>query len=201
MGVDSIFVFQSRFGIHFQDLWEKEPLPLSAAMWARLAEIGVRTTFIAVTFIATLVLEEVEEEINDLAEETGAAKYDYEQESIILKFYECVSHYHLASLMIKQINRCFSLVLLIITAIDFSASIFYFFQIYIALRRKRLEIDKSLISELQDLFVARDYNGEIIVEEVISSIIGFIHVFLRFGTILIFSHRGSTKVRLLNTLN
>ena len=43
-----------------------EPFPFIFALWVRLAEIGVRITFIAMTLVAALVFEEIEDKIGEL---------------------------------------------------------------------------------------------------------------------------------------
>ena len=71
-----------------------EPFPFIFALWARLAEIGVRITFIAMTFVAALVFEEIEDEIGELEEIQLELRQQHYSFASHLK--RLISHYDLA---------------------------------------------------------------------------------------------------------
>ena len=190
---DSIYVF-----LHLYELptfWDIQPLPLAVAFWARLAEIGVRITFIALTCVAALIYEEIDEEISDLAEQSVIPD---DQGSLERNSDRLIDHYDLACRLVEQINRCFASVLLIITATDFTIAIFEFFQIFITLRREGVRYNNKFYETADELYVARNSDGTINVQRITVIVISFVHVIFRFFAILAASHHATSKVNLYN---
>ena len=73
---DSIFVYEQITSFEESDdqslvFWNIDPLPFTVAMFARLAEIGVRTTFVAMALITIIIFKEIEDEIIDLSEDSA----------------------------------------------------------------------------------------------------------------------------------
>ena len=148
------------------------------------------------TFVAALVLEKVDEEIENIAD---ISTIPGQQKSIPLHLDQIIDYFDLASRLMETISQCFGSVLLIITAIDFSSAIFYFFQIFTSIRfsneSSRSDDENSVHISIRDIFKAYDpLNDKIIIELVVIYFVEFCHVILRFTAILIASHRGTSKV-------
>ena len=101
----------------FHDDISHYPIPPIAALCSRLAEIGVRTTFVAMVSTATLIIEELEERADELEEKLSTDPFNEQQQSNNLDEWKC--QYDLVVRFIDQINRCFGIVLLLISATDF----------------------------------------------------------------------------------
>ena len=97
------------------------PIPVFAALASRLAEIGIRTTFVVMTSVATLLLEELEQRLEEQAENLATSPFDEQQMSKDLDQWKY--QYDLVVRLIEQINRCFSLELLLISQMDFIVSV------------------------------------------------------------------------------
>ena len=209
-GIDSELPFiqyQKHFHRHFRlvycyknypdkachDIWSVEAI--TAAVWARLAEINIRIIFIAMTFIASLVFEEVDEEINYL-EELSTDNID-KGDSLLPKLKEMMSHYNMAFKLVEKINQCFALILLIVTVTDFSTAIHKVYQLFISLRRAgNLEMHDNFMHD------HREFSDDLLVGSLGSNIfemcvvfyVEFIHTILRFTVLLIASQRLNSKV-------
>ena len=122
-------------------IWAMDPVPFVAAVCARLAEIGVRIIFISMTFVSVLVFEEIDDEIIDIVEISAHPK---QQNLLASKLDQLISQNDLCSRLIEQINRCFGLVILFFTCVDFISAIFHFFKIYTYFKSLGLDIDFEL---------------------------------------------------------
>ena len=98
-------------------------LSYTFSFWARLAEIGVRATFITMNFVASLVFEEMNDEISILAQNSADPN---QHDSLPFKLKRLIRNNDLACRLVEQINKCFDSVLLIIAANDFITAIFDF---------------------------------------------------------------------------
>ena len=168
-----------------------EPMPFTFALWARLAEIGIRVTFVALTSIAVLIFEEIEEEIENLAEMSN----DPEQhDSLAINLDQLIVHNDLACRLIQQINRCFGFVLLIITAMDFISTIYEFYLI-----KTELSVDKWTNNLLfyktwEDVSPALPKKNKYIYKGILHCA-KFCHDIVYYTVLLIASHRINSKVQ------
>ena len=175
------------------DVLYEEPLPLIVALWARLAEIGVRVTFVAMTFVASLIFDEIGEEIVNLTD----ISIDPKAKALLsINCGRLISHNDLAIRLIEQINKNFGFVLLIISAIDFSSAIFYFNQIK---SQVAVRIERSLFAfEMDAYYTDKDVKfhktSSLDFYEAIFSCAQFLHSVARFTGLLIASHRVNAKV-------
>ena len=96
-----------------------------SALWSRLAEIGIRTTFIVFTSISALLFEALEERIEEIAKKT-ATDGEYTEQDMSMELDELRSHYDLVCQLVEQINRAFGFVLLVISGHDFAIAIMDF---------------------------------------------------------------------------
>ena len=96
----------------FHDFISCYPLPLIASLGSRLAEIGIRTTFVVMVSIAALVLDELSGQIERMA----AKSTDPEQMSKNID--EWKSNYDLAFELCEHINGCFSPVVFLLFSFD-----------------------------------------------------------------------------------
>ena len=97
-------------------------LGYTAALWSRLAEIGIRTTFIVFTLISALLFEALDERMKKISEKSPNNQ-EYSQHEMAVELDELRSHYDLVCQLVEQINRSFGLVLLLITGHDFAIAI------------------------------------------------------------------------------
>ena len=102
---------------NFHDVISRHRYPAIAALCARLAEIGVRSTFVVMTSVATLLLEELENRLKEQLEKMATGPFNEHQMSMDLDQWKC--QWDLVARFIKQINRCFSIILLLTSASDF----------------------------------------------------------------------------------
>ena len=105
------------------DLKIRYPMTLIVALASRLAEIGVRTTFIIVSSTAALLFEELNQRVEDLAKK---AVVDFNEEKISKDLEEWKVHYDLVIVLVEIINRCFGTSLLLACAVDFAVAIIEF---------------------------------------------------------------------------
>ena len=103
----------------------RDPLPFAAALWSRLAEIGVTNVFVTIVFVAAILFEE----INDRAEELNLDNNDDDpSEDWPMKLEELKFHHNLACELIEKINHCFGAVLLLEITLGFTVPIFDFYK-------------------------------------------------------------------------
>ena len=177
-----------------------------AALWSRLAEIGVRITFIVFASTASLLFDKLDNKIEEMAKMTD------DDEKLSLELDGWKNQYDLACRFVEKINQCFALSLLIITGNDFATCIFDFANIL-----QHLDLKKSL-QEMMDQFnhIAHSIGSETTALHDSMDIIRnpyneftkpFLHVksnpiktcqfwhpMLRFLVILVASHMVGTKV-------
>ena len=108
----------------FHDMISHNPMPLLAVLASRLAEIGVRTTFMIMTSTATLLFEELGQRIDDLAEKLAQPSSNVHKMSKYLD--EWKSHYNLVCEVTEHINRSFGVALILVCLIDFAVPIIQF---------------------------------------------------------------------------
>ena len=95
----------------------QDPLPFVAALWARIAEIGVANVFLTMVFVAELLFQELNDRANDInLDESRANRSD--------KLEDWRHHFDLVCTFLENINSCFGPVLLIQTALGFALPIF-----------------------------------------------------------------------------
>ena len=104
----------------FHDLISRNEMPFVAALGSRLAEIGVRGTFLLVTSIATIFLEELENKIQLLAENSDdqSDRSSANAKNMPKDLEEWKIQYELIARYIHQINKSFGVVLLLILIVD-----------------------------------------------------------------------------------
>ena len=176
------------------------------ALWSRLAEIGIRTTFIVFTLIAGLLFEALDERIEKVINKS-AIDQEYYQLGMVKELDEFRSHYDLLCQWVEQINRSFGFVLLIITGHDFATAIMNFSNIL-----DHLEIGQSFLKDM-DLRVEgftippkyewTDYFFDPLFEAKFIFLRSnpfktcqFAHPVFRFLLLLVTSHRVGSKVGL-----
>ena len=96
-----------------------------AALWSRLAEIGIRTTFIVFTLISSLLFDALDERMEEIAKKASIDQ-EYIKQTMVMELNELRRHYDLVCQLVEQINRAFGFVLLLITGHDFSIAIMDF---------------------------------------------------------------------------
>ena len=148
----------------FHDAISRHPMPLLAVLGARLAEIGVRTIFMVMTSIATLLFDELDQRLNNLADQSVQpdAPSNSRKMSKYLDEWKC--HYNLVCEFTEHINRAFGAVLILICLVDYAVPIF----------------------EFQNVL---RFNGTNVQHN-----FRFFHIIMRFLLILIASHRLDSKV-------
>ena len=175
-----------------------------AALWSRLAEIGVRTTFIAFTSISALLCEELEERIGKIAKKASIDQ-EYIKHKMAVELDELRSHYDLVCQLIEQINRSFGFVLLIISCHDFTIAIMDFNNILDDLeigQRWLKDVNQNFQGmghpaqyESTDFFFDPLFEGEyIFLRGNPFKLCKFSHPILRFLLLLVVSHRVGSKV-------
>ena len=172
-------------------------------IWSRMAEIGVRTTFIVLTSIASLLFDQLAEETEQMAEKLATSNEQVQTE-ISIELEDWKNKYHLVSRFVEQINQCFGLFLLIITGHDFATAIFDFANIL-----QHLDLKKALqnIDHHQKMFDTIHKSVDIITnheDSLTDSTIHmksdpiktfqFVHPIFRFLVILVISHSVGSKV-------
>lgn len=105
------------------------PLPYMAAIWARLANVGILIVFVVFSFAAALLYEELVVRAAYINEECN----DFTVPSHI-QFYLDKLRHHYGSICsyVENIEDCFGLVLLLDTARTFSVSIYEFYEILLS---------------------------------------------------------------------
>ena len=148
----------------FHDKISCYPMPLLAVLGSRLAEVGVRTTFLVMTSMATLLFDELDQRIDNLIEQSvhpNAYRNGQKMSNYLDKW---KSHYDLVCRFANCIDRCFGCILAIICLIDFTVPIF----------------------ECSNELKFHGTNPQYYLQ--------FVHISLRFLIILIGSHRVKSKV-------
>lgn len=110
-------------------------LPLIVAFWSRLAEIAVRISFVALTWTATLLFENLGEQLETLLKNDNSDPDD--EETIVGKMEEWMRQYDLTRQFVEEMNRCFGIILIIVTAGDFASTIMQASEILEYLNLKR----------------------------------------------------------------
>lgn len=188
-------------------LWHRaisfEPLPFLAAVWSRLAEVGVRVTVIAISFIAVLLFEELDEQIETMTEISPSRPSDtkYNEEmSQRLRKWRC--HYDLVSQFVEQINQCFGPVLLIATAVDFCTAIYQFHDILQYMDLCGTIVSRTFYDQKYrtmenpiDLIAFNGYTPKVVYAEM--CFFQCFNVFLRFSALLLASNGVASKVRII----
>ena len=183
-----------------------------SALWSRLAEIGIRTTFIVFTLIASLLFEELDERVETIAEKASNNQEYFEQEMAV-ELNELSCQYDLVCQLIEQINRSFGFVLLIITGHDFSIAIMDFSKIL-----DYLEVSQEFYKGIYTSFILKEFlsvneqgvpsqfkwtdyfydplfEGKFIfLRDNPFKICKFVHPILRFLLLLVVSNRVGSKV-------
>ena len=107
----------------------RNPLPSTAALWARMAEMCITSLFSALTLIASCLFKELGERADDMNE-----KYCTDNDGI--NFSEELEkwhrHYNLICKVVKQINKLFGIILVIQTSLAFASPIFKFNKILLS---------------------------------------------------------------------
>ena len=180
-----------------------------AALWSRLAEIGIRTTFIVFTFISALLFEALSERIENISKKSSIDQ-EYIKQNMMVEIDELPSHYDLVCQLVEQINRSFGFVLLLITGHDFAIAIMDFNNILDHLKvgqgfRKDYNLNDDDVSldpfSNPKQFKWTDYFFDPIFENKYISLRSnpfktcqFAHPILRFLLLLVVSHRVGSKV-------
>ena len=90
-------------------------------LWSRLAEIGVRTTFIVLILTASLLFKELDNRVNKLAKKSIS-----QQQEMPMELNDWRSNYDLACQLVELIDGSFSFILIVITSIDYLSFVFEF---------------------------------------------------------------------------
>ena len=117
LGPDKLYLGQ------FHDTISRHPMPIIAALASQLAEIGVRTTFFVLTSVATLLFEELDGRLEELASQSNAESNVQEISRHVRKWQ---MDYDLVVQLTEQINSVFGFILLVTCAIDFAVPIIEF---------------------------------------------------------------------------
>ena len=114
------------------------------------------------------------------------AESENQEELLPRKFDQLIVHNDLVSRLLEQTNACFGLIILIVSVIDFSLAIFYFYQIYISLKSKEMAHSSNIafsgytfLQLRRIIFTARNSSGEIILEIAALFYVKLGHVLLR----------------------
>ena len=108
----------------------RNPLPFTAALWARLAESCVMTVFITLALIASCLLNESAQRADDLNENISPTTVD--DANLTESLEEWRRQFNMICMFTEQINRVFGIVLLLQTALAFSSPIFEFNEILLS---------------------------------------------------------------------
>ena len=210
--------FMQHFGLEnwfFSDWAKKLPdlnhsvsFPYLVGLWSRLSEVGVRTTFIVFTSTASLLFEELDSRIENMAKQL--ADIDHEEHISSAKLENWKDQYDMVCRFVEQINRVFGFFLLIITCHDFATCILDFSNILQHLDFKGL-VEKIMIDaeaifhtgidvmwmNLRSMDIISNLHNDGKPKQLQSDPIKtcqFIHPLLRFLVILVASHMVGTKV-------
>ena len=93
----------------------KNPFPLIASLWARMAELAITALFVALALTASLLFEELGNRANEMNEESNVGP---------LKLENWRRTYVQVCEFVAIINQIFGFILLIKTALAFAISIF-----------------------------------------------------------------------------
>ena len=105
----------------------RDPLPFLAALWARIAEIGIVNVFVTTSILATLLFNELNDRAEEMSQDCKTAQYfDVYSESLE----KWRRHYNLVCRFVEQINSCFSPILLIEIGLGFAVPIFEFQKLF-----------------------------------------------------------------------
>ena len=180
-----------------------------AALLSRLAEIGIRTTFIVFTSIASILFEALEEKIEEMGKKSELDQ-EYSKQEMPEELDQLRRHYDLLCRLVEQINRSFGFVLLLITVHDFAISILDFNYIL-----DHLKIGQGFLKDINNYlytgyywwlgkpkhFEWTDYFFDPLFEDDFIFLRSnplktcqFVHPILRFLLILVASHRVGSKV-------
>ena len=182
-------------------------LGYSAALWSRLAEIGIRTTFIVFTSISSLLFEALDERIENIAKKAQIDK-KYSQQEMAAELNELRCHYDLVCRLIEQINRSFGFVLLLITGHDFVIAIMDFNNIldYLDIGKGWFKDEVPLVhipgqKISKEKYKSVDFFFDPLFEYKFIFLRGnpfkicqFAHPILRYVVLLVVSHRVGSKV-------
>ena len=108
------------------DVLLHQSLAYVAGLWARLAEIAIRTAFAVLTSTAALLFEELSERIEDMAEKSISDPEFGHRKVTAEELNDWRRHYDLVCRLVEQINRSFGVVLLLMTGHDFATAIMDF---------------------------------------------------------------------------
>ena len=174
-----------------------------AALWSRLAEIGIRTTFIVFTSIASLLFEALDEKIEKIAKKSSTGQ-EYSKQEMAVEIDELRQNYDLVCQLVEQINRSFGFVLLLITGHDFAIAIMDFNNILDQLtvgQKFHKEAGEKNQGEYSELFKSTDLFFDpffefkpIVLRANPFETCQFAHPILRFLLLLVASHRVGSKV-------
>ena len=211
----------SNDGVYDTDVLQRCELPqfffylgYVAGLWSRLAEIGIRTTFIVFTSTTALLFETVNERIEKIAKKALIDK-EYSRQEIAFEMDELRCQYDLVCQLVEQVNRSFGFVLLIITGHDFATSIIDFGNIldYLEVGKTWLKSFAGRIEEIDfyyDTTFDHDFRSFGWTDSFRDFIYGFhkyylrsdpfktfqfAHPVLRFLLLLVVSHRVRSKVQ------
>ena len=148
----------------FHDAISRHPVPLLAILGARLAEIGVRTTFMVMTSTATILFDELDQRLDNLADQSAQPDAPSKSQKMAKYLDEWKLNYNLVCEFTEHINRTFGIALILICLIDFAVP----------------------IVEFQNIL---RFNGTNLQHN-----FQFVHLIMRFLFILIASHRLDSKV-------
>ena len=117
---------EASFG-EFHDAISSHPIPLISALANRMGEICVRTTFVVITLIASLLLAELDEQIENFDE--NSLENDINTNNMPKYLEKWKSDYDLVNEFIEQLNKCFGLAILLTTGFDYFVAIIEFHNI------------------------------------------------------------------------
>ena len=157
---------------NFHNFISQYPLSLIAALFSRLAEIGIRTTFIVMAATASLLFEELNQRMENLAQKSNNHCDVVIDDQLVSKdLDEWKANYNLVIQLTSQINRFFGPILFITYASDYVIAIL----------------------EFQNIMNSIGLNPRYYLQ--------FIHIMLRFLSIIIVSQRLKNKVTIIQFYN
>ena len=169
---------------------------------SRMAEIGVRTTFIVLASIASLLFDQLAKETEQMAEKLATSIHHVETE-ISIELEDWKDNYHLVCRFVEQINQCFGIFLLIITGHDFATGIFDFANILQHLDLKDAlknifqsdMISDNILESIDIVPIPGDFSSHFLqMKSDPIRTFQFFHPIFRFLVILVTSHSVGLKV-------
>lgn len=160
--------------------------PVIAAVLSRFAEAGVRIGFFVFTSIVTILFEELGKQIEDLYENDSS---DNNAKEMVWILEKSTDNCDLIARLIQKINRCFGLILLLISGGDFLFSIFAFCEIL-----EKLNFSESGVMDYYHFYLLSFFAYSSIPQSLKMATFYFVYTTTRYLLILFSSNRVASSV-------